>query len=615
MNRPIHRHTAILAVAVLPALPAIASNLNGPDATASTTVIVDTTTPVPGGDGSFSMFNRALINSAGQVALQVRLSGTSGQSSSQVAIYRFDGVVDQVTQIGRLGADAPDGNGVISGFDASIRFNDAGQIAFEAGISETSGGFSDDRSILMSNMESAGLVQVAREGQATPDGNGTFFEPIFPALSNSGQTVFLAGLVGVAPSADFGLYVGDGTVDGIVELARGGLAASDGNGTLATLEGYAVNDAGHAVFRGLLSGTSGGSSDDAGYYLVDFTGSGLTQIAREGDSTPDGDGALSTMFGTFSINDAGQVAYAADLTGTSGGDSDDQAIFRDGMSGGAVQIARKGQAAPDGNGSFLRFLFPKLNNVGQVAFVADLAGTSGGEADAQGIYVGDGTEGGLTRVARTRDQAPTSNGSLQGRFLELRVPTLNNNGQVLFNANIDLLNGGSTNDAQGIFFYDELLGLTSVARTGDALDGSTIVFLGASINSFESNGRTSLNDLGQVVYHYGLADGRRGVAIATIDSAIAGDADFDGIVDLADFGLLRAGFGSTGDLTRLDGDFNKDGVVDLADFGLLRANFGAAVTSADLAMVDAWAATVPEPTRALAGFAALTLVALRRRTG
>ncbi|MEM7806978.1 MAG: hypothetical protein AAF561_02570, partial [Planctomycetota bacterium] len=53
---------------------------------------------------------------------------------------------------------------------------------------------------------------------------------------------------------------------------------------------------------------------------------------------------------------------------------------------------------------------------------------------------------------------------------------------------------------------------------------------------------------------------------------VAGDADLDRDVDLADFGRLRAGFGS-GSLWA-EGDFNYDGTVNLADFGLLRANFG-----------------------------------------
>jgi glucose/arabinose dehydrogenase len=88
-----------------------------------------------------------------------------------------------------------------------------------------------------------------------------------------------------------------------------------------------------------------------------------------------------------------------------------------------------------------------------------------------------------------------------------------------------------------------------------------------------------------------------------------GDATYDGSVDLADFGVLRANFGREDDDLRFqDADFNGDFVVNLADFGILRANFG----SGDTNTIDAWAASVPEP-------ATLTLLAaggftlLRRR--
>jgi hypothetical protein len=54
---------------------------------------------------------------------------------------------------------------------------------------------------------------------------------------------------------------------------------------------------------------------------------------------------------------------------------------------------------------------------------------------------------------------------------------------------------------------------------------------------------------------------------------IAGDFDGNGAVDLTDFGLLKAAFGSL-DATRATGDADGDGDVDLSDFGLLKANLG-----------------------------------------
>ncbi|MEM1011809.1 MAG: hypothetical protein AAGI46_06265 [Planctomycetota bacterium] len=99
--------------------------------------------------------------------------------------------------------------------------------------------------------------------------------------------------------------------------------------------------------------------------------------------------------------------------------------------------------------------------------------------------------------------------------------------------------------------------------------------------------------------------------------ALPGDANLDGTVDLADFGILRANFGlSAGDFPipqfRL-ADFNGDATVDLADFGILRANFGSSAPS-DVAALDAWyASVVPEPaTASIVSLAGLTLLRRRR---
>lgn len=54
-------------------------------------------------------------------------------------------------------------------------------------------------------------------------------------------------------------------------------------------------------------------------------------------------------------------------------------------------------------------------------------------------------------------------------------------------------------------------------------------------------------------------------------SPVPGDINGDGAVDLQDFGILKANFGSG--TTRSEGDFDGDGQVDLFDFGILKENF------------------------------------------
>ncbi|MEM6751011.1 MAG: PQQ-dependent sugar dehydrogenase [Planctomycetota bacterium] len=78
---------------------------------------------------------------------------------------------------------------------------------------------------------------------------------------------------------------------------------------------------------------------------------------------------------------------------------------------------------------------------------------------------------------------------------------------------------------------------------------------------------------------------------AALAAPIAADANADGVVDLLDFDVLAANFGSTLSPTFADGDFNGDGVIDLLDFDILAQNFGATAP----AVVGGGPAVIPEP--------------------
>ncbi len=105
------------------------------------------------------------------------------------------------------------------------------------------------------------------------------------------------------------------------------------------------------------------------------------------------------------------------------------------------------------------------------------------------------------------------------------------------------------------------------------------------------------------------------VLVETVLGTAFGDATLDGLVNLADFNVLAANFGSTG-AGWAGGDFNGDGLVDLMDFNVLAANFGFN-TATPVNMADLWAAasaaSVPEPTTALLLPAAATVLLRRRR--
>ena len=59
-------------------------------------------------------------------------------------------------------------------------------------------------------------------------------------------------------------------------------------------------------------------------------------------------------------------------------------------SDGIIQVARRGDSAPDGNGTISEFDDPQgPNKRGQATFLGFLTGTSGGSSDNTGIFVAD----------------------------------------------------------------------------------------------------------------------------------------------------------------------------------------------------------------------------------
>ena len=96
---------------------------------------------------------------------------------------------------------------------------------------------------------------------------------------------------------------------------------------------------------------------------------------------------------------------------------------------------------------------------------------------------------------------------------------------------------------------------------------------------------------------------------------LQGDANFDGRVNLNDFNILAANFGTTGTATWQTGDFNFDGNVNLNDFNLLAANFGQVIARPGVSGGDwsALASAVPEPVGGCAALGALAALGARRR--
>ena len=449
----------------------------------------------PDGNGIFFDFGIPAMNRSGQVTFVSMLNGTTGGNTDNTGIFRGTSIPGSLAVIVRRGDPSPDSNGNFNLLDDDSQpvINDAGQVAFVAGLSGTFGGGSDNTGIFRSGGTAAGLTVIVRQGEAAP-GGGTFANFRGGAIST-----FSLNEMGQVAFLNVGLGIFQTSGDPATQMVRFLQPLPDGDGIFSSLSVPSLNDAGQVAFADGLNGIFRGD------------GSTILQIARPGVAAPDGNGTFSAPFSTPAMNNLGDVAFFAALTGTSGGTSDNQGIFiRKGDA--LTTIVRRGQAAPNGNGRFLDLSAiddVAVNEAGQAAFVATLTATSGGASDNTGLFRGDGTT--LTQIVRTGDLAPDGS-----RINSIGKPALNDAGQVAFLGGLVATGGVSTPHA--IFLYDDRLGLLQAVRTGDPLLGSTIAIDSTLVfepsTTFNGKKRSGLNEEGQVVFRFDLSDGRRGIAVA-----------------------------------------------------------------------------------------------------
>ena len=507
MLAEMHRIELSAFVTIVSCLAAAASQA----AVGTTRVIVNSGRPVPDGNGVFDIQPESLpvLNDAGQAAFYSYIGDAAGGGNDE-GLYRGG---DSLTKIVRLGDAAPDGNGAFDDFE-SLLLNDRGQSAFRAALRGTAAGTADNSGIYLRTDDA--LVEVVRENGPVPGGIGTFAS--FPdsrgiTLNDAGQVGFYARIGLGNSTAVGGIFRGDGA--STVEIVREGDPVPDGSGLFGAPASPFLNDAGQIAFAASFTTDFGFPTDDGAIFRGDQTG--LTQIARIGQTTPVDGRRLASLDAFLDLNDSGQVAFNAAFERKSDSTAATRAVFV-GDGNGLTEVVRSGRATPDGERELESFFPPILNESGQVALYADLVDTLAGPFDDRGIYVATVGDDDVTlaEVAREGQAAPGS-----GRFSFVGSPAFNDAGQVAFAAQIDLDDGGSANDETGLYLYDADLGLLTVARTGDRLRGGRIdnLWFESGLPSSEPPRRdegSGLNNRGEVAYAYRLDDGRYGVAVWSV---------------------------------------------------------------------------------------------------
>ncbi len=200
-------------------------------------------------------------------------------------------------------------------------------------------------------------------------------------------------------------------------------------------------------------------------------------VATIGDPAPGG-GAFTNDFEPSALNNRGELAFTADLAGPG-----HQGQFEEGLflaDGGSVQqIVRHGQSAPGGGTFSVGELGPVgLNDAGDVAFAFSLEPFDFSVPYHGGVYRWSGVSKTLSPVMIPNVTADPSGGVFVG--VDFSV-SLNNQGALVFTGYVTNTPAGL---GRGAFLQDKSGRITSIARPGDsAPEGGTFIrATGAIIN-------------------------------------------------------------------------------------------------------------------------------------
>lgn len=359
-----------------------------------------------------------------------------------------------------------------------VALDDAGRVAFGAPLAA---GFPNAGVWLDPG---TGAELRVRNGQpAPPPQTGSYVAfGSFVRLDASGRLGFASVLTGGID----GIFLDTAGSDSVL-VAEGHAAPTPPGGTFGSgineYGFFGMNGAGAVSFRANVTG----GTRPRGVFVRSAGGS-LQMIAGGGDPVFAGPETF-TSFGYPALNDAGALTYSAV---TSGGPASPVLL---GESGGSrVVLARAGDPAPGtGGGTISDFLYPAIGASGEVVFLAPVAGSGSGVTG--GVFVASPA---LSSVVVENQIIPGAGPVSQ----MANLPAVSSDGSIPLS-----LAFASGPVAGGVYVHDAG-SFTPVALAGEHPPGVG----GAALASF---GMVKQNAVSQVAFVATLADGRKGVFLAT----------------------------------------------------------------------------------------------------
>jgi hypothetical protein len=349
----------------------------------------------------YEILEPTILNDAGHTTFRSYLSGAGVTSANEFGLWSEG--AGGLELRARLGSQAPDLTaGVNYGYMSRAGLNDAGQMIFASLLSGSGVNSGNDRSVLSD--VSGSLAVVAREGSQAPGlPSGVTFNSHLTtgAINNAGQIAFVAGLsnqTSMYKQDSIWLY-DSGSMTPL--LVRGEHPPGTSAGVTYELFGFwpSLNEAGQVLTGVVLAGIGVDASNQLAVYLSDAAGNEKL-ILRSGDQAPGAPPgvvfyAAFESFAEGMLNDRAQVAIGHNLAGAGVDDTNDFGIWATDSAGALQLIAREGDQLEVAPGDFRTISglnrtdhnansngWPSaFNNFGQLAFWASFADGS------QGVFV------------------------------------------------------------------------------------------------------------------------------------------------------------------------------------------------------------------------------------
>ncbi|NOX57794.1 MAG: hypothetical protein GXP29_02920 [Planctomycetes bacterium] len=611
------RHISILCLASAVVLPfAQQSTLAG--APIFRTVVL-TGDPAPGTGDSFT-FNSVypVINAAGQTAFQAILTGPGVNGTNDRGIWSEG--TGTLTLVAREGSSAPGTAAGVAfkGFWDPPFLSDDGAVGFSGSLSGPGVVIGVNDAGVWSEAPGP-LSLIARRSSPAPGiGGGVDFSILSsPNFGPTGDAVFFSLLAGAGAGEYRSIW---SEAPGVLSLIAQMGSAAPGTEVGVVFDHFSfplISGAGHTAFRATLSGPGIDPTNDLSIW-IDDSGT-LDLVTRHGSMAP-GAGA-GVVFSDFndvmpSVNDLGQTAFAAGISGPGVTSANDRGMWS-GEAGSLNLIAREGSQAPgtDPGVVFSEVLINEIPGVpgdpfalpaftgyvvgggGHAAFVGSLTGPGVDDTNNVGIW-SEASGGALELIARTGSNAPGTAPGVNFAFFGF-VPSdalaLNASGHAAFRGTL-VGSGVDSSNNSGIWAQDSSGVLSLVVRAGDVPevapgDFRTVLYMDFVGASGGQDGRArTFNDAEQVVFGAHFTNGSTGIFVATQTLSCSpgacslGDVDQDGDVDLADYAVLLDCMEEPGTLpeptsstTPADclNNFDSDGDsdVDLMDFAIFMCDF------------------------------------------